>query len=60
MARQMTCDCGKTLYGADDEELFREAKEHIHFEHPDRVMTDGQVHDVVEAKACDVEEARTA
>jgi hypothetical protein len=51
MARQMTCDCGKTLYGVDDDELFREAKEHIHFEHPDMVVTDGQVRDIVAAKA---------
>ena len=29
MAREMTCDCGRTLTGQDDEELFREAKEHI-------------------------------
>ena len=58
MARQMTCDCGKTLYGVDDEELFREAKEHVHFEHPDMVVTDGQVRDIVAAKAR--EQAQTA
>jgi hypothetical protein len=59
MALQMTCDCGKTLDGQDDDVLFREAKEHIHFEHPDMVVTDGQVRDIVAAKAReDVEAAK--
>jgi len=49
MAREMTCDCGRTLTGRDDEELVREAKEHVHHEHPDMVVTDGQVRDMVAA-----------
>jgi len=53
MAREMTCDCGRTLRGQDDEELFRGAKEHIHHEHPDMVVTDGQVRDMVAARARD-------
>jgi hypothetical protein len=56
----MTCDCGKTLYGPDDDTLLREAKEHIHFEHPDMVVTDGQVRDIVAAKAQEDTEAATA
>jgi hypothetical protein len=57
MARQMTCDCGKTLTALDDNELFREAKEHVHFDHSDMVVTDGQVRDLVAAKATDAAEA---
>ena len=53
MPREMTCDCGRMLTGQDDDELFREAKEHIHYEHPDMVVTDGQVRDMVAAKARD-------
>ena len=50
MPREITCDCGRTLTGRDDDELFRETKEHIHYEHPDMVVTDGQVRDLVAAK----------
>jgi hypothetical protein len=53
MWREMTCDCGRTLTGQDDDELFREAKEHVHYDHPDMVVTDGQVRDMVAAKARD-------
>ena len=53
MAREMTCDCGRTLTGQDDDELVREVKEHVHYEHPDMVVTDGQVRDMVAAKARD-------
>jgi hypothetical protein len=60
MAREMTCDCGKTLIGRDDEELFIEAKEHFHFEHPDMVVTNGQVRDIVAAKVRETAEAPTA
>ena len=49
MACEMTCDCGRTLRGQDDQELFHEVKEHVHFEHPDMVMTDGQIRDIIAA-----------
>ena len=57
MAREMTCDCGRTITGQDDDELFREAKEHIHYEHPDMIVTDGQIRDLVAAKAKDAAQA---
>jgi predicted small metal-binding protein len=53
MAREMTCDCGRTIAAQDDEQLFHEAKEHIHYEHPDMIVTDGQIRDMVAAKARD-------
>ena len=53
MARTLTCDCGVTLTGKDDAELFREAKEHVRMSHPDLVMTDGQVRDLITEKAKD-------
>jgi predicted small metal-binding protein len=56
----MTCDCGRTLTGQDDEELFREAKEHMHYEHPDLIMTDGQIRDLVAAKAREGSQAASA
>ena len=60
MAREMTCECGRTLGGQDDEELFQELKEHMHYEHPDMVLTDGQIRDRVQAGVRDAAEVRSA
>jgi ferrochelatase len=49
MARALTCDCGETLTGQDDEELFRLARQHIKEDHEDRIMSDGQVRDLIAA-----------
>jgi hypothetical protein len=54
MARTLRCDCGEVLSGRDDEDLFRQARMHVHEDHPDRTMTDGQIRDLVAAKATDV------
>jgi predicted small metal-binding protein len=42
MARQITCECGYTVHGDNDEELLANAHEHIRMDHPDLVgqMTD--------------------
>jgi predicted small metal-binding protein len=53
VARTLRCDCGEVLTGQDDEELFRQAKLHVHEDHPERAMTDGQIRDLVAAKAAD-------
>lgn len=53
MARAMTCDCGEVLTGADDEELFRLARQHAKEDHEDLVLSDGQVRDLVAARAAD-------
>jgi predicted small metal-binding protein len=53
MARTLTCDCGEVLTGQDDEELFRLARQHVKEDHEDRVMSDGQVRDLIAANAKD-------
>jgi hypothetical protein len=53
MARAFTCDCGEVLTGPDDEALFRLVRQHLKEDHEDRVMSDGQVRDLVAARATD-------
>jgi predicted small metal-binding protein len=53
VARTLRCDCGKVLIGQDDEELFRLARQHVTEDHDDRVMSDGQIRDLVAANARD-------
>jgi predicted small metal-binding protein len=45
MAKQITCECGYTVRGDNDEELLANANEHIRTAHPDMVgkMTDEQL-----------------
>ena len=37
MARVINCECGYKVQGADDDELVRNAEEHINREHPEMV-----------------------
>ena len=53
MARALTCDCGETLTGQDDEELFRLVRQHVNEDHEDLVLSDGQVRDMIAARATD-------
>lgn len=53
MARTLTCECGEKLVGQDDEALFRLARQHLKEDHEDRVMSDGQVRDLIAARARD-------
>ena len=53
MARTLTCECGQTLTGRDDEELFRLGRQHIDQVHPDMKATDEQVRGLVSQKARD-------
>ena len=53
MARTLACECGEKLVGRDDEELFRLARQHLKEDHEDRVMSDGQVRDLIAARAQD-------
>ena len=41
--RVIDCPCGHRLEGADDEELFRLAREHVDNEHPEMERTDEQI-----------------
>ena len=51
--RVLDCPCGHRLEGADDDELFRLAKEHIASDHPEMERTDEQLRQRVEADAYD-------
>jgi predicted small metal-binding protein len=53
--RAIDCPCGHRLEGADDNELFRVAREHIDREHPEMQRTDDQVRERVAADAHDVQ-----
>ena len=56
--RAIDCPCGHRLEGADDEELFRLAREHVDREHPDMQRSDEQLRERVAADAYDVEPVR--
>jgi predicted small metal-binding protein len=52
--RAIECPCGHRLDGADDEELFRLAREHVDHAHPEMDRTDEQLRERVAADAYDV------
>jgi MFS family permease len=51
--RAIDCPCGHRLAGADDEELFRLAREHVDRNHPEMQRTDEQLRARVSADAYD-------
>jgi predicted small metal-binding protein len=51
------CPCGHRLEGADHEELFRLAREHVDRDHPEMEKTDEELRDRVSADAYEVEAA---
>jgi predicted small metal-binding protein len=52
--RAIDSPCGHRLEGADDEELFRLAREHVERRHPDMQRTDEQLRAPVMAGAYDI------
>jgi hypothetical protein len=52
--RAMDYPCGLRLEGADDEELFRLAREHVDSHHPDMERSNGELRALVAAGAYDV------
>ena len=52
--RAIDCPCGHRLEAADDEELFRKAREHVDRDHPEMERTDEQLRERVAADAYDV------
>ena len=52
--RAIDCPCGHRLEGANDEELFRQAREHIDRDHPDMERGDEELRQRVAADAYDV------
>ena len=51
--RCIDCPCGHRLVGADDEELFRLARQHVEEHHPDMQRSDEQLRARVAADAYD-------
>ena len=51
--RALDCDCGRILKAANDEELFYKAKEHVNREHPEMLLSDERVREIVAEKAYD-------
>jgi hypothetical protein len=52
--RAIDCPCGHRLEGADDEELFRLARDHVNIHHPEMERTDEQLRERVAADAYDI------
>jgi len=52
--RAIDCPCGHRLEGADDDELFRLAREHVDRDHPEIERTDDQLRERVAADAYDL------
>jgi hypothetical protein len=51
--RAIECPCGHRLEGADEEELFRLAREHVDRDHPELRRTDAELRARVAADAHD-------
>jgi predicted small metal-binding protein len=52
--RAVECPCGHHLEAADDEELFRLAREHIELDHPEMDRSDEQIRQRIAADAYDL------
>jgi predicted small metal-binding protein len=49
--RVIDCNCGHTLQAANDDDLFKQAREHLEAEHKDTHLSDDQVRDFVATRA---------
>jgi predicted small metal-binding protein len=49
--RVIDCDCGKTLQAANDDDLYKAAREHVDEAHPDMQLSDEQVRNLVSERA---------
>jgi predicted small metal-binding protein len=49
--RVMDCDCGQTLQAANDDELFRVARQHVDQDHPDMNLSDEDIQGLISEKA---------
>ena len=57
--RAIECPCGHHLEGADDDVLFRLAREHVDRDHPEMQRTDEQLRARIAADAYDVVDVAT-
>jgi predicted small metal-binding protein len=51
--RKLDCQCGQTVEGENDEELFRAGKQHISEVHPNENITDDQLRQLIATQAYD-------
>jgi hypothetical protein len=51
--RVIDCDCGHTLQAANDDDLFKAAREHVDRDHPDMSLSDDELRNLVAEKAYD-------
>jgi predicted small metal-binding protein len=51
--RSLTCQCGHTVRGLDDDDLARQTREHIRMVHPEMQMSDDDVRELINANARD-------
>jgi predicted small metal-binding protein len=56
--RAIECPCGHHLEGVDDEDLLRQAREHVDRDHPEMDRTDEQLRERIAADAYAVEPVR--
>jgi len=52
--RAIDCPCGPRLEGADDEELFRLAREHVERDHPELQRSDDDLRQRIASDAYDL------
>jgi predicted small metal-binding protein len=52
--RAIDCPCGHRLEGADDEELFRLAREHVDRDHPELRRSDDELRERISNDAYDI------
>ncbi|HEX9379868.1 MAG TPA: hypothetical protein VF891_00080 [Gaiellaceae bacterium] len=52
--RAIECPCGHQLEGADDDELFRLAREHVNRDHPELQRSDEEIRARVTNDAYDI------
>jgi predicted small metal-binding protein len=58
--RAIDCRCGYHLDGADDDELFRLARDHVNRNHPEMRRTDQEIRERVAADAYDAQHVATS
>jgi hypothetical protein len=51
--RVVECPCGLQLKGEDDDDLFRQAREHVDRDHPEMERTDDQIKEIIASGAHD-------
>jgi predicted small metal-binding protein len=51
--RKLDCQCGHTVEGENDEELFQKGKQHVAEVHPGENITDDQLRQLISANAYD-------